>query len=77
MSEMSQVRRLAALVCLVLVLLAALAPGPVGLPPSILIILAFLKAIALSVLLPNFEEQIYTQQSPALPAFSPRPPPAQ
>ncbi len=76
MSATTHLRRIAALFCLAVVLLAALAPGSVSLPPAILVVLSFLIAIAVSVLLPSFEEPIHTQQTPALTAFSPRPPPA-
>ena len=75
MSATSQVRRFIALICLVMVLLAALAPGSVSLPPAILVALSFLVAIAVSILLPYVGEQISTQRPLALPAFSPRPPP--
>jgi hypothetical protein len=73
---MFQVRRLVAFICLVMVLLAALAPGSVSLPPAILVALSFFVPIAASLLLLRVNEQIHTQQALALPAFSPRPPPA-
>jgi hypothetical protein len=73
---MSHFRRFLASVCVVMVLLAALAPASVSLPPAILVVLSFLVAIGASVLLPSFEEQIQPRQAIALPAFSPRPPPA-
>jgi hypothetical protein len=76
MSATSQVRRFIAFICLVMVLLAALAPGSVSLPPAILFTLSFLVAIAVSIFLAYLGEQIPTQRALALPAFSPRPPPA-
>jgi hypothetical protein len=76
MSGMYQVRRFVAFFCLVMVLLAALAPGSISLPPAILVVLSLLVAIGASVLLPRFEERIQPRQAIALPAFSPRPPPA-
>jgi hypothetical protein len=76
MSTMSQVQRFVAFFCLVMVVLAALAPGSVGLPPAILVLLCSFIAIATILFLHHVEEQIHVRRPPALPAFSPRPPPA-
>jgi len=58
-------------------LLAAFTPGAAGLPLVILVVtLWFFIAIALSILLYCVGEQHRTQQALAVPAFSPRPPPA-
>jgi hypothetical protein len=72
---MSQVRRVAVFLCLMVVLLAALTPGAAVLPFVILIPLWFLIAIAISVLLPLVDEHRTSQQFLVIPAFSPRPPP--
>jgi len=77
MSAMTQVRRFIALLCLVMVVLAALAPGSVSLPPAILIPFYFFIAIAAILVLLQVDEQSHVQRFPALSAFSPRPPPAQ
>ncbi len=76
MSTMSQVRRFVALICLVMVLLAALAPGSVSKPPAILVDLSFFVLIVASLLLLHVDDQSHALRSPALTAFSPRPPPA-
>jgi hypothetical protein len=76
MREGSSFRRAAAFFCLAVVLLAALIPSAASLPLVILVTLPFLIAIAIFVLLPRVEERNRPEQTLALPAFSPRPPPA-
>jgi len=63
--------------CLAALLLAAVAPGATNLPLAILVTLEFFVAVSLSVRLPRFDEQSQMQLTLTLPAFSPRPPPAQ
>jgi len=76
MREVPSFRREAAFFCLAVVLLAALTPSAASLPVAILVTVSFLIAIAIFVPLPHVEEQNHPQQTIALPAFSPRPPPA-
>jgi hypothetical protein len=76
MSGMSQVRRFVAFICLVMVVLAALAPGAVELPPAILVPLTFFIALSVTLPLVHVEKQNRAPRFLALPAFSPRPPPA-
>jgi len=76
MSARFHFRRFVAFFCLMAVVLAALAPASVSLPPGILVELSFLIVVAVSVLLFHVDEQIPPQHVPALAAFSPRPPPA-
>jgi hypothetical protein len=68
--------RLAALLCLILVLLAALTPGVASHTFAILVVLWFLIPVAITVQRFDVPNDIHPQQVPALPAFSPRPPPA-
>ncbi len=77
MSSTSPIRRVAVFICLAVVLLAASTPGAASLPLAILVPLWFLIAIAVSAFLPHLDEQSHPHQTLALPAFSPRPPPAQ
>lgn len=68
-------RRLAALLCVLLVLLAALTQsGPIH-PDAILVTLCFLIAVATLAFLRHASEQIQRLQALDLPVFSPRPPP--
>jgi hypothetical protein len=76
MVAVSSFRRAVAFFCLAVVLLAALTPSAASLPLAILVTLSFLITIAIFVLLPHVEEQNHQQRTLALPAFSPRPPPA-
>jgi hypothetical protein len=76
MRKVFSFRRAAAFFCVAVVLLAALAPSAASLPLAILVTLSFVIAIEIFVLLPHVEEQNHPQQTLALPAFSPRPPPA-
>ena len=69
-------RRVAVLLCAVLVLLAALTQVGVSHPFAILDTLWFFIPIATFVLLPHVDEQNHPQQALEQPAFSPRPPPA-
>jgi fatty acid desaturase len=75
MSETSQVRRVAAFICLAFVLLAALTPNGTGLPPIILVAHWFFVALALIVFLPHVDKQTHPLQVLARAPFSPRPPP--
>jgi hypothetical protein len=76
MTATPHIRRVAVFFCLAILLLAALTPGATSLPVAILVAQWFFIAIAVSVLLPYVDKQNHTQQALALPAFSPRPPPA-
>jgi len=69
------IQRLAALLCLILVLLAALTPGVASHTFAILVVLWFLIPVAIIVQLFDVSNDICPQQVPALPAFFPRPPP--
>jgi hypothetical protein len=69
-------QRLAAFLCLLLVLLAALTPGVASHTFAILVVLWFLIPVAIIVQRCDVPNDICPQQVPALPAFSARPPPA-
>ena len=71
----SPVRRLAALFCVLLVLLAALTPSGTHHQFAIVLTLCFFIAIATLAFLPRADEQIQPLQALDLPVFSPRPPP--
>jgi hypothetical protein len=75
MSETSQVRRVAALICLAFVLLAALIPNGTGLLLAVLVAYWFLVALALIVFPLPVDKQTYALQVLALASLSPRPPP--
>ena len=75
MKPISHTRRWAVIVCLTVILLAALTHVGVALPVAILAPLWFFFATVLSVSIPRVDEQWYPQPFPALPVFSPRPPP--
>jgi hypothetical protein len=70
------VQRLAVWLCLCLVLLAAVTPTAASLPLAILFIFWFFVAKVLIALLPHVDDQSDLLYALALPAFSPRPPPA-
>lgn len=76
MQAASPIRRAAVFFCVVLVLLAALAPSGSSLPLAVLVTLCFFVPVATFVFLPHVDEQNQPQQAFKLPAFSPRPPPA-
>lgn len=71
----SPVRRLAALSCVLLVLLAALTQSGANHQFAIVLTLCFLIAIATFAFLLNAYEQIQPLQALELHVFSPRPPP--
>jgi hypothetical protein len=75
MNVTPQLRRLAAFVCLALLLVAAIIPGAFGLPPAFVFTLCFVVSISVCFVLPFVEEHTHTSRTLALPAFSPRPPP--
>jgi len=68
-------RRWALVLCLVVVLLAALTHPGLGFPIAILAPLWFFFGPVLSVPIPRIDESCDLQPSPFLPVFSPRPPP--
>ena len=70
----SPVRRLAALFCVLLVLLAALTQSGANHQFAIVLTLCFLMAIATFAFLLDADEQIQPLQALKLPVFSPRPP---
>ena len=70
-----QLRRLAAFVCLVLLLAAAIVPGTIGLPLALVFALCFVVSISVCVVLPVIKNQKRAVPVLDLPAFSPRPPP--
>lgn len=71
----SPVRRLAALFCVLLVLLAALTHSGANPQFAIVLTLCFLIAIATFAFLLGADEQLQPLQALELPVFSPRPPP--
>ena len=76
MSTTPHVRRIVVYLLLAAVLLAVTTPLAVGLLHAILGISCFFIAISISIPLSHVDEQGHTQQVLAIPAFSPRPPPA-
>jgi len=76
MSKTSHVRRIVVCLLLAAVLLAAMSPHAIDLLHAILGIVLFFIAISISIPLSKVDEQGHTQPLLALPAFSPRPPPA-
>ncbi len=75
MREMFGFRRMAALFCLAIVLLAALSPVTAGLPPSMLVVICLLAVLVEGLVVPDVHGRIKATEVLALPAFSPRPPP--
>ena len=75
MQAASPIRRAAAFLCAVLVLLAVLAPSGTIQAVAILVTLCFLIAIATFAFLLHADEQMQPLQALELPLFSPRPPP--
>src|ERR1700722_4428460 len=73
---MSRIRRCGVILCLAVVLLAALMHAGIALPVSILAPLWFFFATVVSVPIPRVDEQWYPQPFPDEPVFSPRPPPS-
>jgi hypothetical protein len=76
MISTSRFRRIAIFLCVAALLLAAFTPAAHGLPFAILVTLWFWVAITLSFRLRYIDKQSHPQPALALPAFSPRPPPA-
>jgi hypothetical protein len=75
MNMTPQLRRLAAFVCLALLLAAAIIPGAFGLPLAFVFALCFIVSISVCVVLPIVENEARAVPALELPAFSPRPPP--
>jgi hypothetical protein len=76
MSKTPHVRRIVVCLLLAALLLAVMTPHAINLLHAILGIVLFFIAISISIPLPNVDEHGHTQQVLAIPAFSPRPPPA-
>ena len=76
MTKTPHVRRIVVCLLLAAVLLAAMSPHAIDLLHAILGIVLFFIAISISIPFFNVDEQRQTQPVLALPAFSPRPPPA-
>jgi hypothetical protein len=76
MSETPHVRRIVVCLLLAAVLLTVMTPHAINLLHAILGIVLFFIAISISIPLSDVDEQGHTQQVLAIPAFSPRPPPA-
>lgn len=74
----SALQRAVAILCLAVVLVAAIAPaGPTALPLAILVILVLFVGLLPLTYQPRFDERGHPQPvANATPAFSPRPPPA-
>jgi len=68
-------RRIAVILCLAVVLLAALAHDVTGHPFAFLIPVWLFFAAIVSIPIPSIDEQKETRQLSVLPVFSPRPPP--
>lgn len=76
MRRASVVRCLAVWLCLLLLLLATVTPNAATLPLALLIIFWFFVVKVIFALLPHLDDQSCPLHALALPAFSPRPPPA-
>jgi hypothetical protein len=74
---MSHMRRFGVILCLAVVVLAALMHAGIALPVAILAPLSFFSATVASVPIPRVDEQWCPQPFPDVPVFSPRPPPSQ
>jgi hypothetical protein len=75
MNVTPQLRRLAAFICLALLLAVAIIPGAFGLPLAFVFALCFVLSLSVCVVLPVIENQTRTVPTLESPAFSPRPPP--
>lgn len=75
MKPIFHTRRWAVILCVAVILLAALMHGGIALPVAILAPLWFFFADVVSLPIPRVDEQWYPQPFPDLPVFSPRPPP--
>lgn len=69
------IRRLAALLCLILVLLAALVPSVASHTFAILVVLWTILPLSLLVQRTDVPDDNYGHQAPAIAVLSPRPPP--
>lgn len=76
MSKTTHVRRVVVCLLLAAVLLAAMSPHAIDLLHAILGIVLFFIVISISIPLSEVDEQGHAQPFLAVPAFSPRPPPA-
>jgi len=76
MKDMPYVRRFVLILCLLIVFLAALALPGTAFSFTVLLPTWFFFAAVISLSVPPFDEHRDTQLFPALPVFSPRPPPA-
>jgi hypothetical protein len=76
MSKTPHIRRIFVCLLLAAILLAVVTPHAINLLHAILEIVLFFIAISISIPLSKVDEQGHTQRLLALPAFSPRPPPA-
>ena len=76
MSKTSHVRQVVVCLLLAAVLLAAMTPHAIDLLRAILGVVLFFIAISVSIPLSKVDEQGHAQPVLAVPAFSPRPPPA-
>ena len=75
MKALIHVLRLAILVCLAALLIAALPQVAFGLVLALLVPFWFFIAVITAVLSPVIDELFETRPFPCLPVFSPRPPP--
>jgi hypothetical protein len=76
MKEMSRTRRALIFLCLAAILCAALTHAGTSLLIAFLVPIWLFLAKVISLQILSIDEHYDTQQSPALPIFSPRPPPA-
>jgi hypothetical protein len=74
MFESRKMLRLAAVVCLAALLIAALTLAPTGPAIAVIFLFWFFAAVVASSSIP-LTEQVHAQQIASLPPFSPRPPP--
>jgi hypothetical protein len=74
MFETRKMLRLAALICLAALLIAALTLAPTGPALAVVFVFWFFAAVVVSSSIP-LTEQVHAQQIALLPSFSPRPPP--
>lgn len=75
MRTLSPIVRLAALLCVFLLVLAAVSPAGVSNTFGMLVLLWAVVSVTVFTRLVSLEEEIPHRQPVAVPAFSPRPPP--
>lgn len=76
MSKMSAILRLAALLCVILLVLAAVSPRAISSTFGIVVLLWAILPLTVFAWLVFLDEKTSVRQPLAIPTFSPRPPPS-